>query len=486
MKIQYRQTWKNHFGNQRIEPLKLCEPETVADVVALVQEAERCHCTVRAVGSGHSWSDVALSAGFLLKTNSLSSVLDVEAALLRPEVRETLVRVGGGIRLHELNTHLDAQGLALSNMGGYDGQTVAGVISTSTHGSGMTFGPLSEQVRSLDLVAGGGTVYRIEPQNGPTDPAAFNACYPGPRLVQDDDWFNAVVVSMGCMGVITAVTIAVEPKYWLKEVRTVRTWSQVKADLKAGAVLRDNLHYEFLFNPYAVGGEHRCLVTTRNKTAVPHDKPKDKLERHPLEELFSSLPITAKILNFLFDMKPEITPQRIDRAMGIIADDEFTSLSYKVMNIGAANNLPAFSAEIGVPLAGDRYIDAVERIMVVAEERARVGKVYETAPISVRFVKASNAFLSMMHGRDTAMLELIMVEDTEGGFELLGTYEEALYALDGRPHWGQVNYLTPQVRSMYPSFENWLKVRQQLDPKGTFAGPFTKRVGISDRGFLIP
>src|SRR3989441_12848642 len=72
-------------------------------------------------------------------------------------------------------------------MGGYDGQTVAGVISTSTHGSGITFGPLPEQIRSLDLVAGGGAGYRIERGDGPTDPAAFARRYPERRLVQGDE-----------------------------------------------------------------------------------------------------------------------------------------------------------------------------------------------------------------------------------------------------------------------------------------------------------
>src|SRR6266513_1915179 len=73
-----------------------------------------------------------------------------------------LVRAGAGVRIKELNAYLGEHGLALSNMGGYDHQTVAGVISTSTHGSGIKFGPLNDFVRSIDLVAGNGRVYRIE------------------------------------------------------------------------------------------------------------------------------------------------------------------------------------------------------------------------------------------------------------------------------------------------------------------------------------
>src|SRR5207245_1345121 len=185
MNVQHRKTWKNHLGNQAIQPLRLYAPESLDDVVGLVREAERSRCTVRAAGSG------------------------------------------------------------------------------------ITFGPLPEQIRCLDLVAGGGAVYRIERGDGPTDPAAFAQRYPERRLVQDDDWFSATVVGMGCMGVIYAAMLAVEQKYWLKEVRVLRSWREVRADLRAGDVLRDNRHYEFLFNPYEVDGTHQCLVTTRIKTAEP-------------------------------------------------------------------------------------------------------------------------------------------------------------------------------------------------------------------------
>ena len=112
---------------------------------------------MRAVGSGHSWSDVALTTGYLLRPERLNRPL---------EITGNLVRVEAGMRLRELNRHLDDNGLALSNMGGYDAQTVAGVMSTSTHGSGIEFGPIADSVRSLDLVASGGRVIRIERADG--------------------------------------------------------------------------------------------------------------------------------------------------------------------------------------------------------------------------------------------------------------------------------------------------------------------------------
>ena len=88
----------------------------------------------------------------------------------------------------------------------------------------------------------------------------------------------------------------------------------------------------------------------------------------------------------------------------------------------------------------------------------------------------------MMNGGETMMIELIQMTDTEGGYELLAAYEEALYDVGGRPHWGQVNTLAggdDTLRRLYPEFDRWLDVRGRLDPHGTFDSPFAKRVGIS-------
>ena len=144
------------------------------DLVELVQRAEREGTTVRAVGAGHSWSDVALTDGYLIEPLHLSGLLPLEEGMLRAEARQrSLVRVLGGTPLNVLNAALDARGLALTNMGGYDAQTISGAVSTSTHGSGLRWGPFPNMVRSLDLVVAGGGRSGSSPPAGPTDPAAF-------------------------------------------------------------------------------------------------------------------------------------------------------------------------------------------------------------------------------------------------------------------------------------------------------------------------
>jgi FAD/FMN-containing dehydrogenase len=359
-------------------------------------------------------------------------------------------------------------------------------MSTSTHGSGIAFGPLNDFVRSLDLVAADGRVHRIERTDGPTDPGAFKAHHGAdPTLVQSDNCFDAVAVSMGCMGIVVAVTLEVERKYFLQEVREFHTWEKVRADLEDGAVLRDNRHYEVLFSPYTRKHAYPCLVTTRNYTDDPARRWWSKRTRNWFVEFASAFPPTPHIINLIVGLWPGLSPFLLENAIRALIKDSYEEVSYKVLNIGAANVLPAYSAEIGVPMDG-RHIEAVERIIEVAAERRQLGEVYQSSPISLRFVKASPAYMSMMHGRDTMMIELIQLTRTEGGYELLAAYEEALYELGGRPHWGQVNTLTGShglVASMYPRYGDWLDVRRRLDPDGVFDSAFTKRVGISEDRF---
>ncbi len=478
-----RTAWKNHLGNQRITPLRIYEPATIDEVAQVVAEAEHHGVTARAVGSGHSWSDAALTEGYLMETKKLARVPAPEPDFLRDEwAGRTLVRTEAGIRISALNAYLDRNGLALSQMGGYDRQTIAGVMSTSTHGSGTAYGPLNDFVHSVDLVASGGRVHRVERSDGPTDRAAYEADHGDQRtLHQDDHLFDAVAVGVGCMGVICTALVEVREKFHLREVREMHPWSKVRADLEDGAVLRDNDHYELVFSPYIRSHEYPCLVTTRNPVSNPSGKPWDKRMRNWAVELLAKIPFTSRVLNLVLHLWPRLSPMLLESAMKALVKDEYDNVSYKVFNIGNANLVPALSAEVGVPIDG-RHIDAVERIFEVADEHRRLGAVYQSAPIALRFVKASPAYLSMCSGADTMMIELIQLNGAGGALELTTAYEEALYELAGRPHWGQLNTLTGShgfVESMYPHYADWQDVHRRFNATGVFDSPFSKRVGIS-------
>lgn len=486
MQTVSRQTWRNHTGNQRVEPLRICHPITLAELTQVVRAAEQEGVTTRAVGSHHSWSDVALSTGFVIETRGLSRVLAPDT-LRAGGTPPRLIKAEAGMRLRELNAELDRRGLALHNMGGYDEQTIGGVLSTSTHGSGLELGPICDAAVSLEVVGSGGRCYRIEPANGITDPASFRTRYPDWQLVQDDDWFRAAKVGMGCLGVLYAAVLEVRPLYWLKEVRTLKPWREIREILLAGIELKAHRHWEVLINPHPTLGtthdDYQCLVTTRDIVDQPPPGTyRDKLHRNWLSELGGNLSIVSWCIRNLFKTFPSVTPRFLDLSLKGLVDDNYTNLSYKVFNIGSPNHLPALSSEIGIPVdERGSHVEAVKRVLETAAKWRKDGRLYHSSPISLRFVRASDASLSMMYQQTTMMMELILFYPTDGGPELLAAYEDALADLGARPHWGQVNFLACGLAGLYPDYAGWMKVHAELNRSGVFNGPFSKRVGISSK-----
>jgi L-gulono-1,4-lactone dehydrogenase len=475
-------TWHNHAGNQTCHPREIVKPGSLEELVACVQKAEQEGTTVRACGARHAWSDAALTDGYMILPDRLGGVLDLDDGTTRHSAAgPPLARVLGGTHLAALNDELDRRGLALAQMGGYDAQTIAGVVSTSTHGSGLDWGPFPDFVRSLDLVIAGGEVVRVEPASGITDPGKFASVFgDARRLIQDDDTFAAAVCGVGCTGIVHAYVIEVREKFWLKEVRTLSTWEETRDTLTADGVLGEGDHYELFVNPYPDGdGNHKLLVTRRADAADPGGEPDDRTRRHPLEEFEASLPITGVLLRLLARHLPSLMIRRFDSVLDNMQDDGYVAVSYKVFNIGEANHLPAVSMELCIGLDENRHLDAVDRMLAIAAEQRKKHRRYHTSPISLRFTKASPAFASMMHHRDSMIMELILVTGTRGGEELLRAHEDGLAEFDARAHWGQINFLTEErIRKSYTRWDDWLSVQREFNRTHVFDSPFTRRVGI--------
>lgn len=201
MKMRTRVTWSNSTGRYQVQPLQYLIPESLSDLVKAIQMAEHTGHRIRAVGAGHSYSDIAITDGYLLDMHCLQRVLPLKKEQLWAAYQDThVVEVEAGITVHDLNRKLDQRELALINMGAIDNQTISGAISTGTHGAGRNLPALSGMVRSIVLVAAEGKIYRVEPKEGITDPALHNE--PDITLIQDDAVFNSTVVSLGCMGII--------------------------------------------------------------------------------------------------------------------------------------------------------------------------------------------------------------------------------------------------------------------------------------------
>lgn len=497
-------TWLNAAGTAGVSPKAELEPASLSELVRIVQRATSEKARVRMTGSRHSFSDVALTDDYLLRPVRLSRPLELARNELKTGVTEDpyLVRVEGGMRVRELNTLLfNEHGAAFDNLGGYDIQTIVGVAMTSTHGSGLKHGPIASHIQSIEMVTKGGAVMKLEPSNGITDPARFQGHVVTPEgnvpaeLLQDDETFNAAVVSLGCVGVVYAVVLRAVPKYGLREQRELVTWGKLKHPggfldrLLRGEKLDpgggpDPEHYEVYFNPYPSHrrdppSRHRCLLTRRYRVAAPA-APNPRPGRsifHALKRVTREGNRLAQFLN----ERQELIPAFNDLSLIVLQEKSYVARSYEVFNLGSLNEMRVYGIEMAFDLK--QTVEATEHCFEVARKLAEEG-IYHSAPPSLRFVKRSDALLSMMHGRDTATLEMGMLVCAKGAETLLKTHErEFIDNFGARPHWGlDLDILShfDEVRALYPeSADRWLAVYRKLNHHGTFNGAITDRLGIS-------
>ncbi len=503
----------NHGRNVKWEPRFAFRPgrdiEQLVDVMKWVQNTLPPDVKVKAVGARHAWSPAAATDGVLIHPEGMDFTENVEG---HPE----LLRVGSGTRIRDLNQTLWARGQSLPVLGGFDGQTVGGVLPTGTHGSVLSRGPLAEElVRSVDLVTPSGEKVRLEPSNGITDPDAFARSNPGWKLIKNDDTFNASLINVGTFGVVHSYVLAPVPRFHMKEVRTMTTGAEAERVLRGGnlpKLMQTNdpgeptarfaghpdraYHLELLWNPHS----DKLVITSRQPlptetsntlvgTAGDDSRPSRDLFRTltvPEEfgrprwavTLFDQLHgVVGKVTDLSNELFPSKAPDQVDKLLKMMPDPGgFIGRSYTVFNIGdGANQLPAQSATVSVPIEGDQYLEAMNILRETAKAYAAEHGEYQTGPISLRFVKGSKALLG--DPVDVAKFELIFSgndkADQRHAKALTDAYTKALTARFGdgvRFHFGQLapeGLDTPErLKAAFPGFEAFQAARRSLDPQG--------------------
>jgi L-gulono-1,4-lactone dehydrogenase len=489
-KVSSTNTWSNCIGEQICNPKYLLYPKSLQDLIDAVQLGQKENLNVRAVGSGHAFSDVAPTNGILLDPHGMNQVLKVDASLLHdPSEQSTLFAVQSGITIKDLNLALDKEGKALINMGAYDGQTLAGAISTGTHGNGLSLGPMASSVRSIVLVSETGDVYQFEPSEGITDPAKFKANPDNAsiNLKQDDDFFQSIVIAMGCMGLIYSYIIEVVPTYFLIENRTVSSWENVKGELamqKGGPfpeVLTYNRHYEIDINPYAVSGTHSCIVNTANEVETTQASGSRGIKNW-IAGLLASWPEAEDILVDVLNDYPKTSPLIIATALPSLVDVNYIDKSYIVMDVGKVDNVKAFAMELSYPV-DENLVDAIDKLLAIFADEASANEWYLAGPIALRFVAPAKAYLAPQEGRPTCMVEMDMLFGVKTAEDLLKSVTQRIISENPavRVHWGlDLDTVTgKQVQMRYEKYSKWLAVYEQLNSTGMFNSAFTDRLGIS-------
>lgn len=483
-----RYNWTNATRNVAVTPKRFFFPENEEDIRHIVERAEAEGLRVKAVGSGHSYSEVAKGQDYLLSMKKITSVDEVDASGRSATfVDKKLVSCGAGTILKKLTRELDRLGLALSNMGAVDFQTISGAMLTGTHGTGITRPAVQDMVRSLKMVGTGGEYLTVEPTVGPTDPASFSTDG-NQRLIQDDDIFNSVILGFGAMGIIYEITLEVEPQFWMKEERYLMDWSELKSDLLSGEFMKKVRGKEFVafrVNPYEIKGKHLCAVVEQQVIDL-EDRPKGfgLARRNLLSSIGGNLEFMIESTIRKAVRMPISVKKTINFALKATKDVRgFFGKSYQVLyQSGNAVISYGISSEFAFPADGDKIVEVMETIFDQAERNARESGVYQSSHIPVRFVPGSKALLSSAYEQDTVYIDVPLLFGTPGDIEILEGFQRRMISIGGIPHWGKHNtqlYLQNDfIRSKFDRIDDWIKVRRDLDPKGTFLNDFVLQMGL--------
>lgn len=409
------ETVTNWAGNIVFAAKEVHRPRSLDELRALVSGSAR----VRVLGSGHSFNKIAEPGGdgVLLSLDGLTGEIDVD-------VSARTVRVGGGVRYAELARRVHEHGLALANMASLPHISVAGSVATGTHGSGVANGPLAASVREVEIVTADGSTVVVG---------------------RGDRRFDGAVTSLGALGVVTALTLDLEPAYEVEQhLFTELPLEGLDFERVAGAAYSVSL-----FTDWGAPGFRQVWVKRRT------------------DEPLADFPWAAPAVEALHPV-PGMPAVNCTAQFGVPGPWH--------------ERLPHFRAEF-TPSSGNELQSEylLPRTHALRALRAIEGIRRTVAPVlqicEVRTAAADTQWLSPSHGRDTVALHFTWIEDTAAVLPVVRAVEGALEPFEPRPHWGKVFQLPPDaVRGRYPRIDDFTALARVLDPAGKFSNAFVRDV----------
>ena len=426
--------WHTWSGTFSVSPARTVRPRTAEQVVDEVHRAIADNLSIKAVGAGHSFTDIALTRGVMIELSQLTGIISAD--------RHTgLVTVAAGTTLRELNIALWKMGLSMSNLGDIDAQTISGAIATGSHGTGRAFGGLATQVRGLQLVTAAGELLDCSPE-------------------QNADIFSAARISLGALGIITAVTLQCEPAFLLHAVEAPADYDDL---LEVLGVLEASDHFEFYWFP------HTRRVLTKTNTRMPIDtepKPLGRLKGWLDDEFLANTVFGG--MNRLTTARPKLTRAANQLAARVLSGREYTDRAYKVFT--SPRRVVFREMEYAVPRKSLTYVlDEIDSWIKRSDERVGF-------PIEVRLTAADNIPLSTAYGRDTGYVAVHQYHRRPHEKYFLAV-EAITRTVEGRPHWGKLHYRSADdLAPVYPRFGDFVRLRDRLDPERRFSNDYLRRV----------
>ena len=425
-------TWRNWAGNQKANPLSIEAPKSVSELSAIVSRASEQGQKVKAVGSGHSFTSAAATNGRMIRLENLNGILHIDHASCQ-------VTVGGGTRLSDLNMLLHTEGLALANLGDIAYQTVAGAISTSTHGTGKALTGLAGQVVAMKLIDGQGEIIECSKTLNP-------------------QIFDVARVSVGALGIITEYTLQAVPSFRLRALEQPMRLDDVLENAHDLASAHD--HFEFFWIPHT-----KWALTKRN------NRTEDELQ--PLPRVKGWIDKTF-MENYAFGAlcrvgraRPSLIP-RLATALPSSGSREYVDQSFKIF--ASPRIVRFYEMEHALPV--DALVPALKEIRAMVDRKGYL----LNFPVEVRFTKGDDVPLSTAYGRDSAYIAVHVYKGMECE-PFFRDVEDILRAYNARPHWGKMHYRdAEELSKLYPRWDEFIALRNQLDPQRTFSNAYSDTV----------
>jgi L-gulonolactone oxidase len=426
-------TWRNWAGDQVCAPFEQLRPADREELSAAVVAAAEAGRKISVAASGHSFTETAMTDGTMIDAGTLSGVLEADRS-------SGLVKVGAGTVLADLNERLHGLGLAMENLGDIDRQTVAGAISTGTHGTGAKLRNISSQVVAVELVLADGSLREL-------------------TAAADPELLRAARVSIGALGAICSVTLRCVPAFTLHRVDKPVPREEVLDSFEQRADAHE--HFELFTFPYA----DSALVLERNTTggaARPRGRAAAFLNDVVLENwALEAVSATGKAF-------PRAIPSLSRFAARLASGSASTDRSDRIF----ANERRVRFTEMEYGVPREHGPEAARRVI----EWIRSNRYPVFFPIEMRVTAGDDALLSPSHERDTAYIAVHQYRGMEWR-----PYFEAVEAImneyGGRPHWGKRHFQTAAtLAERYPRWADFQAAREQLDPGHVFTNEYAERV----------
>jgi FAD-linked oxidoreductase len=416
--------WRNWSGALLAHPAGRVAPETEQELVDWMRTSSGA---IRPVGAGHSFTPLVPTDGHLIVLDRMGGMRDHDADALQ-------ATFGAGTRLSSLGPALEAVDQAPLILPDIDRQTLAGAISTGTHGTGLELHSLSGNVTRLRLVTTSGDIMEV-------------------TEASDPDLFKAACVSVGALGVITEVTMQNRSAYRLK----ARNWAQRIDEALDGFEESAAAHRHFEMFPLT--HSDYALMLSIDETDEPVNNPPIS----PEEEA-----AMGQAMQGWMSVPPGERRPLINGLAEQIAPSETVDASYKILSNIRNNRFNEM--EYAVP----REVGA-ECVKEVLDTIARK-EIDVVFPLEYRYVKGDDLWLSMDEGGDRAAISVHRTasEDYRPLFEAV---EPVFWKYGGRPHWGKVHSLGhEQLTELYPRFEDFRNLRAEMDPGGRLLNDHLKKL----------